>query len=164
MNDLPAPLLQPARRDRWQPFAVMVVGAAALSCAMAVRAADGPAIHINDAGIEYASGGIGMGEAKLMKQAANQWPASFEFAIRDGKGGAFASDVIVNVRDKSGAAVMTDVVSHGPFLVARLQPGRYDVQATLAGRTLNQRINVRVNSPAHSVFVWPAGTDMSVGS
>ncbi|WP_213958705.1 hypothetical protein [Variovorax sp. dw_954] len=81
MNPVPAPLLQPARRDRWQPF-----------------------------------------------------------------------------------AVMTDVVSQGPFPVARLQPGRYDVQATLAGRTLNQRITVRGNAPTHSVFVWPAGTDVSVGS
>ncbi|WP_218511067.1 YdgA family protein [Variovorax sp. dw_308] len=164
MNPVPAPLLQPARRDRWQPFAVIVVGATALSCAIAVRASEVPAVYVNDAGVEYASGGIGMGEAKLMKQASSQWPASFEFAIRDGKRGAFASDVVVTVRDKSGAAVMTDVVSQGPFLVARLQPGRYDVQATLAGRTLNQRIIVRGNAPTHSVFVWPAGTDVSVGS
>ncbi|MEJ8848463.1 hypothetical protein [Variovorax rhizosphaerae] len=164
MNALPAPLLQPAKRDNGKPLAVLAVGTAALFCALAVRAADGPAIHINDAGVAYASGGIGVGEARLMKQAANQWPASFEFAIRDGKGAAFAADVIVNVRDKSGATVMADVVSHGPFLVARLQPGRYDVQATLAGRTLSQRINVRANSPTHSLFVWPAGTDMSVGS
>ena len=152
------------QRSPWQPLAVLAIASAALLGSIAAQAADGPVVYINDAGVEYASGGIGMSEAKLMKHASGQWPASFEFAVRDGKGGAFASDVHVTVLDASGAPVMADVISQGPFLLARLAPGRYEVQATLGGRTLNQRINVRADSPSHSVFVWPAGTDGSLNS
>ncbi|MDM0115453.1 hypothetical protein QTI66_25115 [Variovorax sp. J22R133] len=154
----------PPRRSPWQPLAVLAVSGAALLGAIAAQADDSPTVYVNDAGVEYVSGGIGAGEAALMKHASNQWPASFEFAIRDGKRAAFASDVQVTVRDASGQPVLRDVVTQGPFLLAQLLPGRYDVQATFAGRTLTQRIDVRTGAPAHSVFVWPAGTGVSASS
>jgi hypothetical protein len=152
---------QSTKRSTWQPLAALAVASAALLGSVGALADEGPVVYMNEAGVEYVSGGIGMGEARLMKDASTQWPASFEFAIRDGKRGAFASDVRVNVRDASGEPVMSDVLTRGPFLLARLLPGRYDVQATLDGRTLNQRIDVRNNAPTHTVFVWPAGTDVS---
>jgi hypothetical protein len=60
--------------------------------------------------------------------------------------------------------VLSHVTAEGPFMVARLEPGRYEVEATLAGRTLKQAVEIRPGSPARSLFLWPAGTDVSAHS
>jgi hypothetical protein len=151
-------------RSPWQPLAVLAVASVALLGSQAARAGDGPIIYVSEAGVEYVSGGIGMGEAALMKQADGHWPATFEFAVKDGKRSAYAADVLVTVRDAAGEYLMTDVLARGPFLLARLLPGRYDVEATLAGRTLIRRITVRADATTRSMFVWPAGTDASSSS
>jgi hypothetical protein len=112
-------------------------------------------------GIEYMSGGIGSDEAKLMETVAPRWPATFEFAIKDHKGAEFASDVRVTVRDSHGTVLLDNVESAGPFMVARLDPGTYEVEARLRGNTLKQTLQVRPGAPARVAFVWPAGTDMA---
>jgi len=112
-------------------------------------------------GIEYMSGGIGSDEAKLMETVAPRWPATFEFAIKDHKGAEFASDVRVTVRDSHGTVLLDNVESAGPFMVARLDPGTYEVEARLRGNTLKQTLQLRPGAPARVAFVWPAGTDMA---
>lgn len=112
-------------------------------------------------GIEYMSGGIGSDEAKLMETVAPRWPATFEFAIKDHAGAEFASDVRVTVRDSHGTVLLDNVESAGPFMVARLDPGIYEVEARLRGNTLKQTLQVRPGAPARMAFVWPAGTDMA---
>jgi len=119
-----------------------------------------PPIHMTH-GIEYMSGGIGSDEAKLMETVAPRWPATFEFAIKDHKGAEFAADVHVTVRDSSGTALIDNVVSVGPFMVARLDPGTYEVEARLLGNTLKQTLHVLPGTPARVAFTWPAGTDMA---
>ncbi len=49
-------------------------------------------------------------------------------------------------------------------MVARLDPGRYEVEATLAGRTLKQTVEIHAGSPTRTLFLWPAGTDVSAHS
>jgi hypothetical protein len=53
------------------------------------------------------------------------------------------------------------VVSGGPFMVARLEPGTYEVEARIGSQTLKQSLNVPQGAPAKATFVWPAGTDMA---
>ena len=45
-----------------------------------------------------------------------------------------AGEVLVTVRNASGEPVLSRVVADGPVTVARLDPGRYEVEATLAGQ------------------------------
>ena len=130
---------------------------AALSSA---HAAVNPPIRMSH-GIEYMSGGIGSEEARLMETVAPRWPAAFEFAIKDRKGADFASDVRVTVRDASGKVLLDNVASEGPFMVARLDPGTYEVEARLRGNTLKQTLQVTQGAPARMAFLWPAGTDMA---
>lgn len=115
-------------------------------------------------GIEYMSGGISSDEADLMRSIEPRWPATFEFAIKDGRRSDFAADVVVTVRNASGEAVLSKVVAEGPVMVARLDPGHYEVEATLAGQTLKQPLDIRFGSPSRALFLWPAGTDMSAHS
>ena len=121
-----------------------------------------PPIQMTKAGVEYMSGGIGHDEARLMETVEPRWPASFEFAVKDHQKADFAADVRVTVRNaETGAVVLDRVDAHGPFMVARLGTGRYQVDATLAGQTLQQEITVNGTGPAKALFLFPAGTDMA---
>jgi hypothetical protein len=148
--------------SRRRPLAAAALCGAVLIAALSssAHAAVNPPIYMTH-GIEYMSGGIGSDEAKLMETVAPRWPATFEFAIKDHKGAEFAADVHVTVRDSRGTALIDNVVSGGPFMVARLDPGTYEVEARLLGNTLKQTLHVLPGTPAKVAFVWPAGTDMA---
>lgn len=145
-----------------RPLAAALLCGAALFGAFAVPAlaAVNPPIYMTH-GVEYMSGGIGSDEAQLMETVLPRWPASFEFAIKDHKGADFAADVHLTVRDASGAAVLDNVASGGPFMVARLDPGTYQVEARIGTQTLKQEVHVPQGSTVKTTFVWPAGTDMA---
>jgi hypothetical protein len=147
----------------WRPVAALAFGGASLLGALAAHAAYNPPIHMAN-GIEYMSGGISSDEAALMQTVAPRWPATFEFAIKDGTRSDFAADVAITVRDAAGRALLSQVNAEGPFMVARLEPGRYEVEATLAGRTLKQTVEIHAGSPTRTLFLWPAGTDVSAHS
>ena len=147
----------------WRPVAALALGGASLLGALAAHAAYNPPIHMAN-GIEYMSGGISRDEAALMQTVAPRWPATFEFAIKDGTRSDFAADIAVTVRDAAGRALLSQFNAEGPFMVARLEPGRYEVEATLAGRTLKQTVEIHAGGPTRTLFLWPAGTDVSAHS
>ena len=138
------------------------LGALMLGGTLAHAAAALPAVHRSGA-VEYLSGGIGRDEAKAIESAGKEWPLMLEFAVKDRQRADFAADVKVIVRDAGGRAAL-HVTSKGPFLLARLAPGRYAVDATLADKTLHENILVQHGHPARAVFVWPAGTNESRSS
>lgn len=147
----------------WRPMAAVAISASSLLAALAAHAIYNPPIHMVN-GIEYMSGGISSDEAALMKSVSPRWPATFEFAVKDGGHSDFAADVAVTVRDASGRAVLDRIKAGGPFMVARLDPGHYEVEATLAGQTLKQQMDIHAGAGTHALFVWPAGTDVSAHS
>jgi hypothetical protein len=140
--------------------AAMLCSAVLLGALSSAHAAVNPRIYMTH-GVEYMSGGIDSDEAQLMETVSPRWPATFEFAIKDHKGTDFAAGVHVTVRDSSGTALLDNVVSGGPFMVARLEPGTYEVEARIGSQTLKQSLNVPQGGPAKTTFVWPAGTDMA---
>jgi hypothetical protein len=105
--------------------------------------------------VEYLSGGVGLDESRAIESAGRQWPLTLEFAARDGQHADFLADVKVRVRDATGQDAL-EATSDGPFLLARLPPGAYIVDATLGGRTLRQNVVIRPHQPAKALFVWPA--------
>ena len=116
-----------------------------------------PSVH-KSGDVEYLSGGIGRDEAAAIEHASKKWPLTLEFAVKEKHRDEFAADVKTVVRDAKGRAVLqTD--SDGPFLLARLEPGQYAIDATLAGKTLHEKVAVKHGQPAKAVFLWPAGTD-----
>jgi len=147
----------------WRQAAALALGGASLLGALSAHAAFNPPIHMTN-GIEYMSGGVSSDEAALMQAVAPRWPATFEFAVKDGSRSNFAADIAVTVRDAAGRTVLSQVTAQGPFMVARLDPGRYEVEATLAGRTLKQTVEIHAGSPTRTLFLWPAGTDVSAHS
>lgn len=141
---------------------LLVAGAGLLSLAGlgAQATVYNPPIQITH-GIEYMSGGVGEDEAELMRTIEPRWPAVFEFAVKDGRSADFAAGVVLTVRDAQGVAVLDGVRATGPYLVARLEPGRYSVEATLAGKKIQRDIAIGgPGTSTKSVFEWPQGADM----
>jgi hypothetical protein len=121
-----------------------------------------PPIQMTQTGIEYMSGGATPDEAKLMKTVEPRWPASFEFDAKGQGPMPTSALVMVTVRDAgSGAVVLNDVTAGGPYMVARLDPGRYQVTATRAGQTVSHDIDVGRYTAAHAVFDWNVGTGVA---
>lgn len=150
----------PARKQI--TLALAAAGLIAFGAGMvAAQAAALPQVQRSGA-VEYLSGGVGHDEAAAIEAASAHWPVTMEFAVRDGKRSEFAADVQVEIRDAKGRVAL-DTRSNGPFLLARLEPGSYSVSATLADRTLHQKIHVSRDKPSRMVFLWPAGTDAHRG-
>lgn len=135
------------------------LGALMAGGAFAQAAATLPPLHRNGQ-VEYLSGGIGKDEATAIESASRQWPLALEFAVKDKKHADFVANVDLVVRDAKGHTAL-QATSDGPFLLARLAPGHYTVDATLADKTLHKQVSINHARPAKVVFVWPAGTGES---
>ena len=105
--------------------------------------------------VHYVSGGVGHDEAQIFERAERHYPLSLEFAKRAKPRNEFTADVKVVIHDAKGRIVL-DAVSTGPFLLAKLPAGRYDVKATQDGKTIEHRATVAGGKPAHVDFLWPA--------
>ena len=103
--------------------------------------------------VEYLSGGIGADESAAIQTASKQWPLTLEFAIKDRQRADFAADVKVRIRDARGNEVL-QATSEGPFLLARLAPGSYAVEATLAGQAQHRQVNVKAGQSSRQMFLW----------
>lgn len=58
------------------------------------------------------------------------------------------------MRDTHGHDTMK-ATSDGPFLLAKLPPGQYVVDATLDGKTLHENVVIKDHQPTRAVFEWP---------
>ena len=108
--------------------------------------------------VEYLSGGIGLDESTAIKSASRQWPLSLVFSVQAAGKAEFASDVKLEIRDAKGAQVLATTAS-GPFLLAKLPPGSYSLRASLAGKTLERKVQIKAGGSARVELVWPAGTN-----
>lgn len=120
-----------------------------LPCAPLAAAEAMPAEQVAG-NVSYVSGGIGDDEIAAMKAAAARYPLELVFV---GKDGSYLAGNPVVVRDASGQVVL-DTQSDGPFLLARLPPGRYAVKATYLDQSREQRVSVSANGHARVVFAW----------
>lgn len=130
-----------------------------LGVAIAQEAATLPPVQ-RSGQVEYVSGGVGKDEAAAIERSSRQWPLTLEFAVKDKPRAHFAADVAVTVRDAKGQTAL-QTTSDGPFLLAKLPAGKYDIVATLAGKSLNKQVRVQHGQAAKTLFMWPPGVDES---
>ncbi|HEX7864667.1 MAG TPA: hypothetical protein VF555_06940 [Variovorax sp.] len=155
--------MKPMRLRR--PLAALVLGgtAAFLGAVTSAHAFSNPPIQVAQ-GIEYMCGGAAKDEAAFMEMVSPRWAATIEFGVSDGKGAqqpGFPAKAAIEVRQKYTGQVVMDVQSQGPYMLARLNPGAYDVNVTLGGLTLTQSLVVIAGVPARASFVWPSNFDMA---
>lgn len=145
--------------------ATAVMNAIVLSAVMlhvpAHAQAEGALPEVQKSGaVEYLTGGVGLDESTAIKSASGQWPLSLVFSVQADGRAQFASDVKLEIHDAKGVLAL-DVTATGPYLLARLAPGSYNLRATLAGKTLERKVQVKKGASARVELVWPAGTNQS---
>jgi hypothetical protein len=154
--------MNPTRLRR--PLAALVLGGTAILGAFSsAHAVSNPPIQVAQ-GVEYMCGGAAKGEAEFMEMVAPRWAATIELGVSDGKGAqlaGFPAKASVQIRQKYTGQAIMDVETQAPYMLARLNPGAYDVNVTLGGLTLTQSLIVIAGTPARASFLWPSNFDMA---
>jgi hypothetical protein len=102
---------------------------------------------------EYVTGGFGLEESTAFKEAMGQFPLALTFASRDDGTAAYAADVQVVIRNKDDATVL-NVTAEGPYLLARLAPGPYQLFATYNNQTQSRKITIGDTGTVRITFEW----------
>jgi hypothetical protein len=133
-------------------------GLALVLAAAAAQAAGLPAER-QAGSVSYVTGGVSDEEANAFKQMSHSYPLSIELVQKQVGRNEFTADAHVRVIDHSGAAVL-DAKADGPFMLVRVPPGEYRVQATLNGRTVESGpVKVGANGSAQATLAFPTKTD-----
>jgi len=140
----------------WRPLAALAV----MGMFIPAHAVTNPPIRMTQ-GIEYMCGGRSPAEAAFMEMVSPRWAATLEFAVNRAKPGRFPGDVKVIVRERYSGQTVMEATTGAPFMLARLAPGAYDIEATLAGLTLEEPLTVFNGFGAKAVFVWPSNIDFA---
>jgi hypothetical protein len=143
----------------WRPVAAL----AFFGVLTSAQALTNPPIRMTQ-GVEYMCGGASSEEAAFMRTVAPRWAADLEFSVSRTKPGDMPADVKVVVRDRYSKQQVMEVSASTPFVLARLDPGAYEVEATLAGVTLEQPLTVFNGQSARAVFVWPSNIDFAAAA
>jgi hypothetical protein len=140
----------------WRALAMAGLASVALP-AMAMTAMSMPAEQYQRS-VGYVTGGIGEREARLFERQMMSHPLAIELLEHAGKAEEFTANAMVRITDRHGHA-MLDARAGGPFMLVDLAPGRYSIQATLAGDTLTKsHVWVTEGKTARATFEFPAGT------
>ena len=143
-------------RNLTRTLVAAALGAFVIGAGAAAPVTDLPAVQ-KSGGTEYMIGGGGEGQAHAMEKAGKDWPLMVTFAQNDGKRAEFVVDVKAVIRDAKGQEVLK-LDKAGPILLADISPGEYSVGATLGGKTLERKVQVKKNASARIEMLWPTGT------
>lgn len=102
--------------------------------------------------VPFVSGGVGEEERQEIEKLSPGYSLELLFATK-GSPNQYLADVKVQITDKDGKIVL-DAVTQGPFLLAKMPPGRYSVSADNDGTIKRQRIQITGAKPHRVVFLW----------
>lgn len=103
--------------------------------------------------VYWVSGGVSADERGEMVMALPD--RNLKLLTAAEKSGAFLAAAQVVVRDAGGRTIL-DVSLDGPLLLARLQPGRYELVATYGGRAQTRSFTVPVTGRREIFLYWAA--------
>lgn len=106
-------------------------------------------------GVTFVSGGVGEDSAGRMAALAKDFNLKLLFAAKDGH---YLADVAVEISDARGAKVL-ETAAEGPFLLARLAPGKYQVKATYAGQSSTRATTIPATGQRELIFRWEEQAD-----
>ena len=115
------------------------------------------------AGISFVTGGVGLGEREALTQQASQYNLK---VVNTNPTGAYTADVRVSVVDSSGHEVLNTQLD-GPWLMAKLPPGHYTINANDGVRTQVRKVNIAASGLNRVQLSWNepgAGSQGSIGS
>ena len=141
-----------SRRFSIIPAATVLALALTLSIAQANQSGRLlPREHHKD-GITWISGGIGKAQADAMRQHASGYALRLVMVEEGEPRLAFLGEVSVKITDTKGKAIH---IQSGPLLFLKLPPGRYTVQAEVAGYRLTRSVTVKPKVSREVILIWP---------
>lgn len=105
--------------------------------------------------VVFLSGGIGGDESEAIKKEAISWPLMLELAQAATPRAEYIGDVPVTISDESGKIVL-DTIAEGPFLLVKLPPGKYSLDATYQSIKLYRQLNIQKGQHEKLTLIWPA--------
>lgn len=116
-------------------FAALLLGGAML---LSMGNAYSDAVVQTAGGVSYVSGGVGADSIDQLNAIAGKFNVKLVFALQSGN---YVSDVKVAIADARGKTLL-DTTSAGPWFLARLPVGKYQIVATFAGNAVQRQITV----------------------
>ena len=137
---------------RYAKLFTPIVGAILLSAAALVPVANASSDDSvqTAGGVSFVSGGVGKGSIDRLSSLARDFNLKLVFAL---KSGDYVSAVKVTIADAAGKTVL-DTTSEGPWFLAKLPAGSYQVKATFEGNAVNRKITVDAAKLATIDFRW----------
>ena len=133
---------------------VLLAACLLISGARVVMAAENPPPVQHEGDIGYLSGGVGLGQSTVIKSMMRDYFLSLEFAGSSSSGNEYLADIPVRITDAHGHVVL-EATSRGPFFLAELPSGRYDIAATHDGKTQHRLVNIGPSTRDREFFLWP---------
>ena len=131
--------------------ALLAIGAGLASLSLGVGVV--AALEVDRNGpVPFVSGGVGEDELQQIKKLAPDYSLELLFANK-GSPSEYLADVNVQIKNKDGTLVL-DTVSQGPFLLAKMSPGKYSISARYEGIAKQQSIQITSAKTQRVVFVW----------
>ena len=112
--------------------AAIFLGAASLA------SADNSAVVQNTGNVTYVSGGVGLESLDQLSSMSRDFNLKLVFALNSG---AYLSGVQVAIVDRKGQTIV-DATSDGPWFMAKLPVGNYQIIATVAGKAEKRQVTV----------------------
>lgn len=128
-----------------------------LMLASPVLGADASALPAEQAqgNVRYISGGVGDDSAAAFKQAAAKYALELQFVQKASPRDEFLAGVKVTIRDGANK-VLLDATANGPYLLATMPPGRYQIEANSEGVMKRHSVDIQAGRHERAVFVWNA--------
>jgi len=101
-------------------------------------------------GVEFVTGGIGIGERKILDQMAGDYSLKVIFAMHDGH---YLSQCQVEIIRTDGKKMLS-AQTEGPWLLADLEPGNYRVNAQHDSIWKSQNVTVSADTLQQIIFNW----------
>ncbi len=100
--------------------------------------------------VAYVSGGVGTTSLDRLRSLAGDFNLKLVFAL---KSGDYVSSVNVTIADAAGKQLL-DTTSEGPWFLAKLPAGNYQVAATFAGKAEKRTVAVGSEKLKTVDFRW----------
>lgn len=129
-------------------FAALLFGAAMLLPMSNAHSAD--ARVQTSGGVTYVSGGVGDDSIAKLESLAKDFNLKLVFALQSGN---YVSDVKVVIADAKGKTLL-DATSAGPWFLAKLPVGNYQIVATFEGKAVKRSVTVGTAKLQTVDFRW----------
>lgn len=101
--------------------------------------------------VAHISGGVGLEERETFLARRGEFNLHVTYALANGE---YVAEVETLVAEEHDGHVVLRLVSDGPFVYVKLNPGRYTFAATFRGETQRRELAVREQGAVDFTLFW----------